>query len=393
MNAKTYLHTFLLILFLPVGIIHAKEEKEIPIVLSSNHSIYMKALSGLTYSLKSKTKVYFLNTKSSSAGIFAELQKAEPEMIVTIGNQATKSVRENLPNATIVFLIVNNPRSLRMEKGRICGFSADISSGEFFKVLKKIKPEARSVSAFYSDEHGKYFSTEGKYHDIWNGLHLQIQQISDKEEMTKKLEKFTKKTESFYMVYDRLYTRETFQDLSNFCKKNQIILMTYYPSLAKIGATFALAPNYTNIGVRAGRWLNKEETDNICQQNKVFAPESSFLYLNQTYAQESGIQFSQEILKREQKERLLAYGIELYHKKKYSSAQAVFRKVLKMDPEEDTAIVFLNEIRDLRTSHEIQKLVYQAEKSRSKRNYHEAIAIYRKIIYLNTDIKDFQEKL
>lgn len=373
--------------------IKADDSEKIAVILSSNHSMYMKTLSGLKYSFRKKTSIYYLNTIDDTPTFFRKMDSLKNDYIITIGNRATKTARKYLKKKIIVFLMVNNPHSLSYERGNICGFTADISSKDFFRVLKKIKPDAKTVYSFYSDDNGKYLANEGRYHDLWNGVKIKPIEIGPEQDIDEQLEQIRGKADSFYMVHDKLYDRKSFATLSEFCLKNKMILMTYYPGLARIGTTFALAPDYTGMGLRAGNFLNQKSAIKTCQKGKVFSPKNSFLYLNHEYARKSGIQLSQEIRNREKKERLLAYGIELYNKKKYNSALSVFSEVNKIDPEEALAIQYKSEIFNIKNSHKIKENINRADTYFKSGNYNQAILYYRKVLSLNSEMEGIQQKL
>ena len=377
-----------------VSVFSNQKEQTIPIVLSSNNSIYMKNLSGLKYAIQSKTKIYFLSSIDQPEESFHQIKEESPPMVITIGNAATKSARKYLTNIPIVFLMVNHPRTFHLENGMLGGFSADISARDFFLVLKKIYPNAKRVYSFYSDKSGEFFAKEGKYFDLLMNINLELKELKTKDSFESELESIKGSTDAFFMVYDSLYDRETFSLLSEFCKKNKIILMTYYPELVSVGATFALAPDYTNMGILAGKYVNKLLLEkSIVDKMSVFAPTNPFLYINYSYAKESGIQLSDEIVNRERRERLVAYGIELFNKKKYNSAKSVLTKVLNSDPKNELARKYFDDIIDLQTSNEIKSLLQSAEEYRNKQKYHEAIAIYKKILNLNPNLKDIQTKI
>lgn len=370
------------------------EANPIPILMSSNNSIYMKNLSGFQFSFKSQTKIYFLSSIVELNSFFNNIDSENYPFIVTIGNKATEVARKYIQKTPILFVMVNYPHSFGIHEGKICGFTADVSVKHFFEVLKKIKPDAKKIYSFYLTDTGEYFSKEGKYYDIWMQLNLYSKKLKNKEQLSKKLETIKNDTDAIYMVFDSLYDRETFELVSKFCKENSIVLMTYYPNLVQIGATFALAPDYTNMGIQAGKYSNKllQEKWN-CNIGPIFSPEHSFLYLNKKYARESNITLSKDVLERERKEKLLAYGIELYNKKKYNSAKSVFTSVLKLNSEDKLAKKFLNEIVNLQTSKEINTLLHTAEKFRKNRDYQNAISVYKKILNLNPNTKGIQQEI
>ncbi|MCP5502181.1 MAG: tetratricopeptide repeat protein [Leptospiraceae bacterium] len=354
----------------------------------------MKTLSGLEYSLQSPSEIFFISSIEDKSAFFNRLRKNAAGIIITIGNTATEETRKFINDIPILFIIQNYPHSLEVHKGNVCGFTSDVSIQYFFDVLKRIKPSAKKVYSFYMDEKGAYFAREGKYYDIWMNLDLKVIKIKHRMEVESKLKEIEKDADAFYMVFDTLYDKDTFEQVSEFCKKKGIILMTYYPGLADLGASFALAPNYTNVGIHAGEFANKVIGKELsCSSGPIISPQNPFLYLNKAYIEASGILISKEVQDREKKERLLAFAINLYNKKKYTSSRAVFENVIRLYPNDTIAYEYYNKIINLQTSNEINSMLLRAEDYRKKNDYQNAISVYKKILSLNPNLKNIQEKI
>lgn len=78
------------------------------------------------------------------------------------------------------------------------------------------------------------------------------------------------------MVNDPLYSNVEFEQLSEFAKKNNIILMTSFPALVKVGATFGISPDYSKIGVLTGQIANRiNMKTSTCGEERVILPDQS----------------------------------------------------------------------------------------------------------------------
>ena len=266
---------FLIIFMISIELVYnapllAKSNQPIEIILSSDNSIYEQALYGITSILEDEFKINYydiiLSEHSSIESYFQNLESSGVPLVITIGPQAAKAAKENLYKTPIVFSMISNPKNLNLDQKNFCGVGMDISISEFFITLRGIDPSIRKVYAFYSSNELNYQSGEGNFRDIeYNFLYYPVKINSDNFEST--LENIKEDADAFYMISDPIYNAKSFEILSTFAKKNKIILMTTFPELVKIGATFSISPEYSKLGVETGsmanRILNKNSNCNI----------------------------------------------------------------------------------------------------------------------------------
>jgi ABC-type uncharacterized transport system substrate-binding protein/Tfp pilus assembly protein PilF len=368
----------------------------IEVLISSDNRIYEQGLYGIQSVSDFELKVSYLDIITSEnpdvSSYFKSLESSNPPFVITIGPAATKMAQENLKKIPIIFSMVNAPKSLGLENDNICGVSMDISVSEYFQTLKDIDPNIKTIYSFYSTEDGAYSSGEGEYTDLKYKLLFNKKKIVDKKDFKKELEQLAGKIDAFLMVNDPLYGKAEFEELSKFCKENKIILMTSFPALVKVGATFGISPDYSKIGVLTGMMANKINSKlSTCEAERVLLPDQSSFFLNEVYAKESGINIPNSIVERAKLTRLFDVGINLINEGKLNSAKTVFDAILKKDPTNKSAASFLQVIIEKQSGSKIKDLQLSAEMNMKNKRYAQARSDFQKILSINPNITSARE--
>ncbi len=365
-------------------------EISVPIIVSSNNPIYLQALAGFQYSFRHKSSIYYMNSAREEypdiKDFYSQISSQEPPLIVTIGNDAGRTAREYIKDKPTLFLMIDAPKLMKPEQGKFCGYEKDVSFSEYFSTLRELNSSARRVLTVYSTEEGEILTGAGEYEDIWKGVLFKRLKAGSKDELKRILNDNLGKFDAFYMSSDRIYDQEIFEYVSDFCRKNKIILMTLYPALVELGATFALVPDFSSQGVSAGQMANQiTEGKAECEMGPVLQPEQPLLYLNETYSLESGITIPESLKIKLKTDRMLSFGIELYYKKMYKSAKNIFQSILNRDQKNKTARYYLSETVNVSAKAEIDINWKKAEKQLKAKNYRDARNYYKKILELNPE--------
>lgn len=86
----------------------------IPVILSSESTIYESVLSGIGSAMNRRLTVQYLDAiiarYPDPAAYFQALEAQKPELVITIGSAASTLARDNLKQTPIVFSMVNTPK-------------------------------------------------------------------------------------------------------------------------------------------------------------------------------------------------------------------------------------------------------------------------------------------
>lgn len=389
--------SLLLINFLFLGQLFSAPKIEV--LLSSDNRIYEQGLYGIQSIFDSELKITYLDILNSEQtdipAYFKQIDDSNASLFLTIGPAATKLAKEHLKKTPIVFSMINSPKTLGVDSPNICGVSMDISVGEFFQAMKDIKPNAKTIHAFYSTNEGEYASGEGEYSDLKYKLIYNRKKLADKKDFQKSLDELAGKTDGFLMINDPLYANAAdFQYLSEFAKKNKIILMTSFPALVKVGATFGISPDYSKIGVLTGQMANRIiAKTSTCIDERVVLPDQSSFFLNEAYAKESGIALPPQIIERAKLTKLFDAGVNLINENKLNSAKIVFETILKRDPGNKAAFTFQQLILERLSGSKTKELLSSADTNFKNKKFAQARTEYQKVLSINPSIQAAKDGL
>jgi len=377
--------------------IHSKSTKSVEIILSTDNSIYEQALYGIQSILDAEFKITYydiiLSENISMESYFQNLEASGVPLVIAIGPQAAKAAKENLNKIPVVFSMISNPKILGLNQKNFCGVGMDISISEFFQTLNEIDPSIRKVYSFYSSNELNYQAGEGNFRDIEYKLLYYPIKVTE-ENFETNLDKLKEEADAFYMISDPIYNSIRFEKLSAFAKKNNIILMTTFPSLVKAGATFSINPEYSKIGVETGSMANRIlEGKSNCNKERVLLPSQSAFYINEEYASSSGIQIPDQILERAKQTKLFSAGVTLLNENKLQSAKIIFESILKKDPNNNSAQTYLTLTIERITGSKTKELLKSANSLFSSGQFEQAKLEYSKILQINPNVEKAKKGL
>lgn len=369
----------------------------VEILLSSDNSILEQALFGLQSSLDYPVRISYVDLLRSEykdvPSYFKEIESSDTKLFVAIGSAAFKLARENLNRTPIVFTMVSHPKSIGIDSDNVCGIGMDVSISEFFKVLRELSPKANRVLTFYSQPEGEFFATEGDYFDLKYKLNFAKKKVSE-ENFRSSLEKVRGEYDAFIIVKDSLYNREIFEELSEFSKKNKMILMAPFPALVRAGATFGISPEYSKLGIETGELANRILSGkSSCKEEKVSLSDKPSFFLNEAYASDSNVIVPEELKERAKLTRLFTVGLNLLNEGKLKSARIVFENILKKDPNNQSVASYLQLVIEKMTGGKTKELLEAAEDFYKKGNYSRARAEFQKVLLLNPNLRAAKEGL
>ncbi|MBE7411184.1 MAG: peptide ABC transporter substrate-binding protein [Leptospiraceae bacterium] len=374
------------------------ERKEVLVLLSSSNRFYEEGLIGLRSTLQVEPKIQFIDIIESEYpnidNYFKEVQSTKPDLVITFGLKATQLAKEYLSNIPIMFSMVNSPKTLNLNKNKICGVVSEIEIKEYFQILKDISPNIKKVYSFYSDQTGEQQATEGDFNDLKFNFLYTKRKVNPNINFQSVLDQIKGEVEAILMVNDRLYNQKNFEILSNFCKKNKVILITSFPSILKAGATFSISPDYNKIGVRSGELANQLLLKSQeCKEGPFLFLQESIFAVNESYAKESGVVLPSSIIERARLSRIFSKGVYLLNTGKVKSARNIFIALSKKDPENKNIKEYIQKATEKLTGEQTHLLLIQGKDYYEKKNFSSALEIFKKVLSLNPDSLEAQHYL
>lgn len=383
------------------GVLYAEtseqKNRSIPVLVSSDSSLYEEALAGMQSVASFSAQLHYieplLEENTDMAEYFRTLQLNSPPFVIAFGQKAARLALQHSAGTNVLFSMVNAPKSLLSADGKSCGVAIDIPASEFFTTLREIKPTARKVRGFYSAA-GSESAIEGAYQDLKNGLVYEPVKIESAQNFPQAIAALDSTIDAVLITADPIYTKENFELLSRTAIEKKIILMAPFAPLVKIGANFAITADYAAIGIQTGEMANRLLSGKSdCKTEMVHFPENSYFYLNEDYASRQEIPLPDSIKARAQNTRLFTVVAKLIKEEKYPPARKVLESILAQDPNNRTAILYLDIVLEKLTGNKLRILLAQAEAFMRERKYAMARIQYQEALRLNSKSEKAKEGL
>jgi len=381
MLARCFYGTIALLLLLqPVAPEPAGRGSAVDVLISADTSMYARSLDGLQSSIDAPIQIQYLDAIEEKYGDLSSYFRSastDRKLIITVGPVATRQALDQTTALPVVFSMIDSPRTLDSRR-KSCGLSLHISLAEYFQVLKEIKPQAQSVVAFYSTEQSAFLLGEGDYLDLKHGLHFQKIKTT-RTALTSRI-KALEKVDAIFVAADPIYDRGNFEFLSDFAKKNNIVLMTGFASLVRSGATFAVTADYGRLGALTGEMANRLLKGSSCQREGVQFTDQTAFYLNEEYARSAGLKIPEHLKERARMTGLFHAGLNLYRDGRLKSAQTVFERILAEDPRNESALLYRARVVEQLTGARTGQLLSSAQEHFKRGAFDRAIADYRAVL-------------
>jgi putative ABC transport system substrate-binding protein len=139
------------------GPVQAQERPQVVVVRTQKARPYQAALEGLRAGLEPRAALHFEIVDREDPDEGARIMAGEPDVLVTVGSQATSWSIHNTRDVPIVFTMVLNPvssglvPSMRRPGGRVTGASLDVPPDAHFRALRELIG-ARRIAVLYNPE-------------------------------------------------------------------------------------------------------------------------------------------------------------------------------------------------------------------------------------------------
>ena len=147
----------------------APETKTVCLLFSRDLPSYREAVEGLTHRLcppsdgpghaAAYTFTERVVTETEVDTVMAWLRSEQPDLIVTLGTEASKVAAIHVRETPVLFAMVANPidNGILPRRGHpgqlVCGVTTDVAPAEQFKVLKQALPRAKCVGVIYCPQY------------------------------------------------------------------------------------------------------------------------------------------------------------------------------------------------------------------------------------------------
>ena len=189
--------------------------------------------------------------EANAAGIFARVQRAKPDLIVTMGSLATKSALANSTTEPIVFSMVLYPAESGFldARARVTGASLDIPVDVQFAYVQRLLPKARRVGVLFHPAETGTVIQAARAAATKRGLTLVAKPITEHDDVVDAMETLMEQVDVVWSVADGyVFTPQATPALILASLRRGVPLIGLSSAHVRAGALAAIYCDYDDVG-------------------------------------------------------------------------------------------------------------------------------------------------
>ncbi|MBI4518150.1 MAG: ABC transporter substrate-binding protein [Deltaproteobacteria bacterium] len=231
--------------------------------------------------------------EAAAAALLAEVRRANPRLIITIGSQATAAALAEATSTPIIFSMVLYPEQSGFTAAggrKLSGATLDVPLAVQFTQLRRVFPGARRVGVLYHPAETGPIIEAARVVAAQQGFSLVALPVEDSARAVAALNTLMEQVEVIWSVADsHVFTPQTTSPLILEALRHRVPLFGLSTAHVRAGALAALTCDYADIGAQTGesalRVLRGEDAASI----PATVPRKVALALNLRSARHLGI--------------------------------------------------------------------------------------------------------
>lgn len=309
MNYRLPRRTVLFVLVFAVACPYAARAESlrtVAIVKSRDLAPYNAALRGLRRSLAASdpdVQLRELVLPSGEARVRSfldSLTKSRPDIIVTIGTQATRAVTRRVQDIPIVFSLVLTKGSLeawtQRRPSNVTGAAMDVPMPVQFRRLKEVIPDMQRVGVIYNPRETGALVGSARDAAAGAGLTLVEIPVSSEAQVIEEVSRLKGRIDALWSVADStVFTPRSVDQILLLTLRDGIPFVGLSPSFVKAGALLSFSCDYEDVGSQSGELVSEVLNGKSPTQIAIAYPRHVSLFLNLNTARAIHLEISAEV--------------------------------------------------------------------------------------------------
>jgi len=296
----------LLFLCLAGASAHPESSKTVVVVKSRNLLPYNQAVEGLkkTFAARDITvqlrEVELPSDPTKEEPFLRSLEQSRPDLVVTVGTQATLSVSRHIKSAPVVFSLVlfsgESESLLQNRPANVTGSAMDIPINLQFERLREVIPELKRVGVIFNPQNslGEIEDARRAAREI--GLMLVEIPVNSEAEVLQQVEGLKGKVDVLWSVADStVFTPRSVDSILLLTLRDGIPFVGLSPSFVKAGALLSFSCDYQDVGSQSAEQALEILAGKSPADISVAYPRRISLFLNLNTARAIHLEISQKL--------------------------------------------------------------------------------------------------
>jgi putative tryptophan/tyrosine transport system substrate-binding protein len=237
----------------------AQKSSHILIVANSNDTPHQEAIQGFKgqFSAQANLKFTELLVSQTKPPDLMEIDKIKPDVVFSLGNEATKWASQQTSRIPIVATMVLKDDAFK-QAGNITGVSLSYPLRTQIQWLKKFFPQQKSVAILFNPSENAVTVQEAKQISEQNGLNFVAIPVGGPKELPFALEQLSHNIEVLLAIPDEtVMSVNTAKEVLLASFRNKVPLIGLSDNWVKSGAFYALSWDYEDLGKQSAALAQK----------------------------------------------------------------------------------------------------------------------------------------
>ncbi|MCI0566849.1 MAG: ABC transporter substrate-binding protein [Acidobacteria bacterium] len=299
-----------LLLFLSLLVVgtsaRSDPRKTVVVVKSRNLVPYNQAVEGLKKTFASReVSVQIREVELPSEPLKEEtflrsIEKSQPDLVVTVGTQATLSVIRHIKGAPVVFSLVlfsgESESLLEKRPANVTGAAMDIPIGHQFQRLREIIPDLKRVGVIFNPLNSMGEIEQARRAARDSGLTLVEIPVTSESEVLQQAEGLKGRVDVLWSVADStVFTPRSVDSILLLTLRDGIPFVGLSPSFVKAGALLSFSCDYEDVGSQSAEQALEILAGKPPAEVSVVFPRRISLFLNLNTARAIHLEISQKL--------------------------------------------------------------------------------------------------
>ena len=227
------------------------------------------------------------------------------EIVLALGTDAARAVREADLNIPCVFSMVSEPgqsgllNDSRDDGTPMTGACLDVPVRDQFASLRDVVPKVQRIGVIYNPDESEFIVDEAQKTANEMNLGLVTYAVYSEAEVSAALSALRPKIDALWLISDRIVlTTQSLQYVFLFAFQTNLPLMGLSDHFVKMGALFAVGPDYEDVGRQSGELAAQMLAGRTATEIPVASPRKVILSLNLRTAEIIGLRIPDSVVKK-----------------------------------------------------------------------------------------------
>lgn len=272
---------------------------EVAIIKSKDIQPYNLAIKGFSGVVRAAVAEDDMNADlDKGMSILKKVKSQKPDAIFSVGAEATFAAANSIKEIPVVFFMLFDPERYKLEGENVTGVKLEIPLEEQIRKLREVMPEVKRIGTIYGEEKTKLLFDEIKPVLAGLGIELMAERISSPKDIPAAMDRLVPKMDAFWLVFDSVAVSSprVVQEIILFQSlKNRIPVIGFNKWSVTAGALFCLYTDFEDVGIQAGKIVNRILKGEFPSSIPVESPENVKVFFNEKVMQRVGTKLKLEV--------------------------------------------------------------------------------------------------